>query len=242
MAIQITNQEIKSFVRKVQNQLVSLRPEDLLELTENLEADLLDRRDAEGATFKLGDPREYAKDLAEAAGLDLTNIEVSRMNIEFLKVWKAVLGYFRTLSPAWAILRGWLIFALVYTPLVYGRVGEIPVNTRDTIVLVALIGLNIWLGKKQFAALRYPLIVLNVLMLAGSPVIVADLASSYELYKKYVIFESESQLVFQGNPVRAVCAVGDDGSKIYNVRKLTNETGYPIFVSEASPVPGIPFC
>jgi hypothetical protein len=242
MANQITDQEIKSFVRKVQNQLASLRAEDLRELTENLEADLLDRRDAEGTTFKLGDAREYAKDLAEAAGLDLNSIEVSRVNIEFLKVWKGVLGYFRTLSPAWAIVRGWLMFALVYTPLVYGRVGEIPVNTRDVLVLIALVALNIWLGKKQFAALRYPLIALNVLMLAGSPVVVADLAGSYELYKKYVIFESESQLVFQGNPVHAVCAVGDDGSKIYNVRKLTNETGYPIFVSEASQVPGIPLC
>ncbi|MEO0312943.1 MAG: hypothetical protein RL140_173 [Actinomycetota bacterium] len=242
MAHIITDLEIKSFVRKVQNQLVSLKAEDLRELTENLEADLLDRRDAEGNNFKLGDAREYAKDLAEAAGLDLNNIEVSRMNIEFLKVWKALLSYFRTLSPAWAIVRGWLMFALIYTPLVYGRIGEIPSNTRDTLVLIALVVVNIWLGRKQFASLKYPLIALNVLLLAGTPVVVADVAGAFDLYKKYVIFESTSQLVFQGNPVRAVCAIGDDGSKIYNVRKLTNETGYPIFVSEMNPVQSVPLC
>ncbi len=242
MGTQLTDQEIKSFVRKVQNQLIGLRPEDLRELTENLEADLLDRREAEGTNFKLGDAKAYAADLAEAAGLDLESVEVSRVNLEFLKIWKATLAYFRTLSPAWAIVRGWLMFALIYTPILYGHIGEIPGGARDTLVLVALIGLNIWLSRKQFAALRIPLIALNVLMLIASPAVIADLNVAYDLYKKYVVYEGTDTLLYQGHPIRAFCALGDDGNKIYAVKKLFDQDGYPVFESEESPVPVLGTC
>ena len=225
MATQVTDQQIKSFVRKVQNQLAGLNADDQRELTENLEADLLDRRAAEGAKFKLGEAKAYAADLAEAAGLDLESLEVSRLNIEFLKAWKATLAYFRTLSPAWAIIRGWLMFALIYTPIVYGHIGEIPGGARDTLLLVALIGLNIWLSKKQFAALRIPLIVLNALMLIASPAVVADLNNAYGLYAKYAVYEDSDTLIYQGHPVRAFCAIGSDGSKIFNVKKLLDQDG-----------------
>ena len=242
MATQVTDQEIKSFVRKVQNQLAGLKSDDLRELTENLEADLLDRRQAEGDKFKLGDAKLYATELAEAAGLDLEGIEVSRLNIEFLKIWKATLAYFRTLSPAWAIVRGWLMFTLIYTPIVYGQVGEIPGGARDTLILVALIGLNIWISKKQFAVFRVPLIALNTLLLIASPAVVADLNGAYELYQKYVVFEDSDTLIYQGRPVRAFCAIGSDGSKIYNVKKLLDQDGYPVFENLEEPVPGVANC
>ena len=242
MATQVTDQQIKSFVRKVQNQLAGLNADDQRELTENLEADLLDRRAAEGTKFKLGEAKAYAADLAEAAGLDLESLEVSRLNIEFLKAWKATLAYFRTLSPAWAIIRGWLMFALIYTPIVYGHIGEIPGGARDTLFLVALIGLNIWLSKKQFATLRIPLIVLNALMLIASPAVVADLNSAYDLYAKYAVYEDSDTLIYQGHPVRAFCAIGSDGSKIFNVKKLLDQDGYAVFESLEDPVPGVANC
>jgi hypothetical protein len=239
MATQVTEQEIKSFIRKVQSQLAGLKSDDLRELTENLEADLLDRRQAEGVNFKLGDAKGYAKELAEAAGLDLESVEVSRMNIEFLRAWKATLAYFGTLAPAWAIIRGWLMFSLIYMPIIYGRVGEVPVGVRDTLILILLVALNVWLTKKQFSALKYPLIVLNVLLLLGSSIVAVDLNGAYKLYEKYVVYDNTDTLIFHGNPMRAFCAIGDNGDRIYNVKKLVDQDGYPVFDSELIPVPGV---
>lgn len=231
MATQVSDQDINAFVRKVQNQLTGLKSEDLRELTENLEADLLDRRDAEGATFKLGEPKFYAADLAEAAGLSLQSFEVSRLNIEFLRIWQATLNYFRTLAPAWAIVRGWLMFALIYMPVVYGRVSEIPGNTRDWLVLVALVVVNVWLSKKQFSNLKYPLVVLNILMLLGTTVVIADLASKLQTYEKYVTFERDDTLVSGGRAIYGVCAVDLNGMRS-EVRKLLDKDGYPIFIAD----------
>ena len=231
MATQVTDQEIKSFVRKVQNHLAGLNTDDQRELTENLEADLLDRREAEVSNFKLGDAKTYASDLADAAGLDLESVEVSRLNIEFLKVWKATLAYFRTLAPAWAIVRGWLMFALIYTPIVYGRVGEIPMNTRDWLVLVSLLVLNVWLSKKQFSALKYPLVILNILMMLGTTVVIADVSAAVKTYEKYMIFEITDTLVAGGRAIQGVCAVDLNGMKS-EVSKLLDTDGYPIFMRE----------
>lgn len=231
MAKKVTDLEIKSYVRKVKNHLAGLNTDDQRELTENLEADLLDRREAEGSDFKLGDAKTYASDLAEAAGLDLESVEVSRLNIEFLKVWKATLAYFRTLSPAWAIVRGWLMFALIYTPILYGRVGEIPTNTRDSLVLVALVVTNIWLTKKQFSAMKYPLVILNVLMLLGTTVVIADVQEAVNTYEKYVIYESSNTLVAGGRAIYGVCAVDLNGMRS-EVSKLLDSDGYPIYMRE----------
>lgn len=231
MATQVSDQDINAFVRKVQNQLTGLKSDDLRELTENLEADLLDRRDAEGATFKLGEPKFYAADLAEAAGLSLQSFEVSRLNIEFLRIWQATLNYFRTLAPAWAIVRGWPMFALIYMPVVYGRVSEIPGNTRDWLVLVALVVVNVWLSKKQFSNLKYPLVVLNILMLLGTTVVIADLASKLQTYEKYVTFERDDTLVSGGRAIYGVCAVDLNGMRS-EVRKLLDKDGYPIFIAD----------
>ena len=233
MATQVTDQEIKSFVRKVQNQLASLKSDDLRELTENLEADLLDRREAEGTKFNLGDAKTYASELIEAAGLGSESVEVSRLNLEFLKMWKSTLAYFRTLSPAWAIVRGWLMFALIYTPLAYGRIGEIPTNTRDWLVLVALVVLNVWLSRKQFSALKYPLVVVNVLMLLGTPVVAADVAASIATYEKYLVFEMSDTLIAGGRPIFGICAVDQNGQR-HEVSKLLDKDGYPIYLAEDS--------
>jgi hypothetical protein len=231
MVNQVTDLEIKSFVRNVQKHLLGMKIEDVRDLTENLESDLYDRRNAEASNFKLGNPKVYAADLADAAGLNLNELEVSRVNIEFLKAWKATLNYFRSLAPAWAIVRGWLVFVLIYTPIVYGRVGEIPMNTRDWLVLVSLVVLNVWLSKKQFSALKYPLVILNILMMLGTTVVIADVSAAVKTYEKYMIFEITDTLVAGGRAIQGVCAVDLNGMKS-EVSKLLDTDGYQIFMKQ----------
>lgn len=231
MATQVTDLEIKSFVRKVQQNLLGLSFDDVRELTENLEEDLKDRRDAEGKDFKLGNPKTYASELTEAAGLNLNELEVSRVNIEFLKAWKATIGYLRTLSPAWAILRGWVLFSLIYSPIFSGRIRELPNDGPSTFILLAFIAISVWLSLKQFRPIRIAMIALNVVLLLGSTVVVADVAATVDLYKKYVNLDTLSSITFQGNPVNSLCAVDQFGNK-YPVAQLLDAAGYEIFNAE----------
>jgi hypothetical protein len=123
------------------------------------------------------------------------------------------------------------MFALIYMPVVYGRVSEIPGNTRDWLVLVALVVVNVWLSKKQFSNLKYPLVVLNILMLLGTTVVIADLASKLQTYEKYVTFERDDTLVSGGRAIYGVCAVDLNGMRS-EVRKLLDKDGYPIFIAD----------
>lgn len=234
MAKQVTEQEIQAFVRNVQQHLIGLKFDDVRELTENLEADLNDRRNAEGENFKLGNPKTYATELAEAAGLNLDQLEVSRVNVEFLKAWKATLAYFRSLAPAWAILRGWVIFALIYSPITTGGIREIPGDTGSAFVLAILIAISVWLSLKQYRAIRLALVSLNVTLLLGSTVLVSDIASNIQLYKKYVNIETMSTLTFQGNPVTSLCAITEFVGR-QPVVKLLDGAGYVIFTADGSP-------
>lgn len=234
MSSKISDKEITEFVRKVRSELRELPADELAELTENLAADLFERRNEEGDAFNLGNASDYAGQLADAAGLRITDVEATRMNLEFLRLWKSSLGYLRTLAPAWAIIRAWLIFALVFSPFVFGGIRALPGTTMSTVVLIALVVASVWLSLKQFKVLRIPLIVLNALLLIASPILVADIGQAVQLYTKYVVYENESTLVFQGSPVRGVCSFDPLGNKS-QVQKLVDVNGYDIYVSDGLP-------
>ena len=228
MPTMITNIEIDQFVSKVKNELRHLSAEDRAELTDNLSVDLLDQLEEQGHTFTLPNPKEYAFELASAAGLAMGDQEVSRMNLEFLRIWRNLLGYFRTLAPAWAIVRAWLAFSLIYSPIVYGMIREVPNDASSILVLVGLVVASVWLSLKQFRPMKYVLITLNALLLIGSPVVIADINQAIHTYSNYVILDQTSALSFQGHAVNGVCAVDEYGNKVRAV-KLLDSTGYEIY-------------
>lgn len=227
----ITNIEIEKFVSDVKRELRHLAAEERAELTDNLLDDLLEQQAEQGHTFTLPNAKDFATELASAAGLSLGETEVSRMNLEFFRIWKSVLGYFRTLSPAWAIVRGWLFFTLVYGPIAFGGIREIPAGAGEFVLLAGFAVVSVWLSIKQFRPMRYILVGLNVLLLVASPIVVADVNQAVDTYEKYKIFEITDDLIYQGQPVFALCGQDSYGQK-FEVDKLFDEQGYPIFSSK----------
>lgn len=234
MSSKVSDKEIADFVKRVRHELKNLSKEDISELTDALESDLKDRRDAEGNSFKLGVAADYAAELAESAGLKVSDVEATRMNLRFLRIWQASLSYLRTLAPAWAIIRAWVAYSLVFSPIVFGTIHPLPGSQLAWLVLAIFIVISVWLSNKQYRVLRYPLIVLNSLLLVASPILVQDIAEAAQLYSKYVVYEYEPVITFQGNPVRGVCAVDIYGNKT-PIQKLLDENGYEIYTAEGIP-------
>lgn len=236
MATQISDKEINNFVSKVQRLLIGLSAEEKSELTENLVIDLQEKRDAEGTKFQLGDPKKYADELADAAGLKLKNYELSPANMKLLKLANTVGEYLKTLNPAWVLVRGWLVYSLIYSPIMYREVREIPDRALDLLVLIVLVLASFWLDRKKFKSLKYPLIVLNIGLMLVSPAVILDSNSRIENYRRWMALEQSDNLVFMGQAIHEVCAYDEYGNAT-PVIKLTDSEGWEIFRLHELPAP-----
>src|SRR5689334_9456376 len=126
--------EVLSFVAAVRAQLTDLEPDELLEITDGLEADLTELVQEQGVGA-LGDPVDYARELRAAAGLAegarRTRRPVRTAALGFLdacgeraetlvaKLPWDVVPLLTWLRPLWWVLRAWVAVQLVQ--LVFGR-------------------------------------------------------------------------------------------------------------------------
>lgn len=229
MSSTITDNEIKEFVRKVRSSLTGLSTQDQTELTETLEGDLIDRRASEGSEFKLGSPESFAKELAESAGLQLPTFETNGVALGFLKALNKIGSYLATLDPAWAIVRGYLFYAVIFSYFAFGGIQEIPYTSLTTLIMIAFIALSMWLSIKKFKVMKYPVIAFNVIGL------VAALFMSYSVQDKVADYQYYSQtrgientlMDSDGRLYTAVCAYDDLGNRL-PARYITDAMGYTI--------------
>ena len=229
MSSKISDKEITEFVRKVRSELRSLPADAMNELTESLEVDLLERREEEGDQFKLGIASTYATQLAEAAGFSFPSGEASRMNLEFLRIWNKALAYFRTLTPAWAIVRGWLLFALAYSPIAYGGIRAVPIDFRDWFVIAVLVALSVWVSLKKFVSLHIPLIVVNTLLMIGGFYVTALISNAIDEYRDYKIQALSGQMSVGGHPVMSACGYDQNGYNLGALSMIKDTNGNVIF-------------
>lgn len=194
--------EVLTFVAVVRVQLADLGPEELLEITDGLEADLTELV-AEQGLDALGDPVVYARELRTAAGLTETATKrrprpsvaagVHGLLDGVRAGWERVLvqlpgdpaGFLAALRPFWWVARAWVAVELVamlagdsYPTLVPGRstLGAL------TIALAAVASVQLGRGKvwpgeriRTVAVLRLVLVALNVVCVAMVPYLVDKL-------------------------------------------------------------------
>lgn len=229
MSPTITDNEIKEFVRKVRSSLKGLSTQDQTELTETLEGDLIDRRASEGAEFKLGSPEVFAKELAEGAGLAPSKFEPKGLGLSLLKLLSSIGRYLATLDPAWAIVRGYLFYAVVFSYFVFGGIQEIPYTPLSTLIMVVFIGLSMWLSIKKFKVMKYPIIALNVIGLVAALFLGTSLQVKVANYKYFTETRGVENTLMDsdGNLHTAVCAYDDLGNRL-PVRYVTDGMGYTI--------------
>jgi hypothetical protein len=235
MANKSVNQDIKTFVGKVEKELAHLDSADIRELTENLEDALLEKSNDEGSSFSLPNPKIYAEDLVEAAGLSSNKDEQSKFNLAVFEGWRNLLRYLSTLGPAWAIARGYLLYAVGFSYIAYGGIREIPQTAIDAMVLIVTIGLSIWLNIRKFSKLKIAAVILNVAMLPLTLQFANHLEDTVADYRYFAntrgvensIMDSDGNLYlktcaydWQGNLLDMKVLTSPDGTAIQEIEEI----------------------
>lgn len=196
--------EVWDFVAAVRNCFADLDPAERDDLLEGLEADVSDLV-AERGPEALGDPHAYARELRAAAGLPPARIPARGDGSAGRRItaaldgahrrWEAMVtdlpgdpwGWFRSLQPAWWVVRAWV--AVEMADIVFGsgsyNLGLSPVPSLLgygwLVLLVAIIGSvqigrgRWWPGRSGSGGGRLALLALNILAVVVTPVVASQL-------------------------------------------------------------------
>ncbi|WP_120522944.1 hypothetical protein [Arthrobacter celericrescens] len=156
---------VAAYAESVRRELDDLAAADVDDLTEGLEADLMEQFEDSGAVPDLS-PAAYAAELRSSAGLPerTTSAAASKgpgLRDSFLKagadflgrvranpVSNAVLEFLIRLRPVWWLLRAWAIFQIIVTPLYTGNYVLIPRGLTAWAFLAVLVVLSVRMGSR----------------------------------------------------------------------------------------------
>ncbi|MDJ0376556.1 hypothetical protein [Cryobacterium sp. PH31-L1] len=170
-----TPQSISDFALAVRAALNDLPADDVDDLTDGLEADLteqaadVDAGDAAAPGFDLGHPVAYADELRGAAGLPMRGAtpearvpRLRRLHTRFgdaragaarrirsSAAGAAALDFLLALRPAWWVLRGWVVYAVVAV-LAGGGISTVPTDPLRWVVLTAFVVLSVQWGRGRW--------------------------------------------------------------------------------------------
>lgn len=231
--------QVTAFATAVRRELSDLGPDTLDELTDGLEADLVDKL-ADGEP--LGDPAAYAAELRAASGVTpATRPSVAdnvRENLADLRTKvapllahpavAAVVAYFVSLRPVWWLARGVLLFALLNN---HQPWSAIPNDPLQMLLIVALViasvqwGRGRWLPWKWSRPTLYAASAIAVLM---APVVVGVTQSQLREWwwtpeESYV----STGVYLDGQQVTNIFAFDASGQPLTDVQ-LYDQDGNPL--------------
>lgn len=238
--------EASAFAAAVRAALDDLDAEERDDLTDGLEAELMDRVADSGAD-SLGDPVAYAEELRTAAGLpsrarrrvglgaSLARAvafvrEDSAGWLERHPRWAGLLGFLGTLRPVWWALRAVIAFQILALLLGGGDRFLLPVDGVKLLLLAGLVVLSVQLGRGRWLPQRWmrgTAGVVHVILIVAAPFVAGHaitVANNGYWAQQYM---NESQT--WGDTSVGEFATTTDGTQIENV-----------FVYDAvgTPVPG----
>ncbi len=252
MTAPVVRPDVARFVQDVRAALGDLAPDEVEDLTEGLTADVTDALgDADIAT--LGDPADYAAELRSAAGLPLrgpaADVEEPDRRPPYRKAaddvtewldgqtwWPATRDFLMVLRPCWWVLRGWVVFQLLFAqgPLL-GLDRVLPRNPIALLVLLAFVVASVQIGVRSHrfgkreqqvvlvANIFLVLCLLGGLLAGGSGPSASDSAP--------VSMPTTSGLWANGGPVRDVFAYDGEG-RLVPVVQLYDQDGRPLELAE----------
>ena len=206
---------IAQFVTDVQAALDGLDAVTIGELTESLEADLLDRQAAEGNEFKLGSPAAYAKELMHSAGLAGEGSQPSKVRAFFAAIWNWLWTTIKTARPAWWVLRGLAGYTCIWFVLLK-QDRTLPDNASGWLVLLVLVAVSIQLGRVRNKTwwFRAPMAALNILALVTSIYWATAAVEVRNKYEQLSALASSNMLLRGGQPVGFAYAYDKDGNQL----------------------------
>ena len=163
--------DVAGYAAAVRRSLADLGPEQVEDLTDDLEADLAEALDDErhvahgrGVLEQFGPPEDYAAELRAAAGLAPATAHARRgqllsdpvddtrrfgrwalRRLRALAWWPPVEAFLIALRPVWWLLRGWVVYQLV--AILAGASGWLPRNLAAFLVLVGAVILSVQYGR-----------------------------------------------------------------------------------------------
>ncbi|SIN33991.1 HAAS signaling domain-containing protein [Micromonospora cremea] len=246
----VTEQEITDYVARVRAALADLPPTQRDELTEDLADHLAEvAAEADGTLVeRLGEPETYAAELRAAAGapgggrnLDqrvATAVVRVRSRLRSIDSrlgpplgYETASDFLRLLRPGWWVLRGYLAAMLITMITTGDGFGLLPRFGGELlaglIMLVGLVLVSIWLGRRSERLSRWPRWALH----AGSLVLVffalAALANAEDRLGYSDYYYDQTSVDSQYSQVRDVFVYDSEGRLVENAR-LFDQNGDPI--------------
>lgn len=247
-------ERIHAFADAVRAQLADLPAEDVDDLVEGLVGDLTDQAADHGGEIELGDPASYARELRDAAGLPergpITVVRapwhervaasagrfVGRMRSSAFGGW--LLDLLIALRPAWWVLRGLILAALIAIPAGMGPLtaagyGGLPAQVVlwALVTVVVLIsvqwGRGRWLPKGRLRHVRTVASIIALLFLPATVNYTMSLLSA-PAYRGQVYEQPQPEgLQLDGVQVGNLFVYDKDGNLIEGAQLYTNR-GTPV--------------
>jgi hypothetical protein len=236
----VLDKTITKFVTDVQAALAGQDPNVIADLTDNLEADLLDRQAAEGEEFKLGNPKAYANELLASAGL----LSLSGVDSRSRRFWRSVGGvvwrFLKTVRPGWWVFRGLMAYTLIWFVLL-NQEKYLPDNFVGWLVLILLVVGSVQIGRANWRhwAWRIPLAGLNLLAVLAAGFWLVSFDNVRNDYQRLEAEYHSNLLLSNGHIVSFANAYDKNGKKLpmVTLKEPNGNLLYEAPKSEVLPVP-----
>jgi len=237
---------ITRFAAAVRAALSDLSAEEIDELTDGLEADLIEAA-SESATPEMGDPNHYANELRQAAGYPAraTPTRGVRARIrafpgEIRAEWQAIVerfglgrfvDFFAALRPVWWVFRGWALYLLVAG--LVGLWNALPATFVGWIILAGAVVVSVQFGRGRWLArwMRVPLVLGNILVIVAAPFLASWVVTATNMSAARASYVEESPWIpgvtMNGQQVTNIFAYDENGALLENVQ-LFDQDGTPL--------------
>ncbi|WP_029291837.1 hypothetical protein [Cellulomonas sp. HZM] len=249
--------DVADYVAQVRRALVGLTPEQVDDLTDDLEVALADALadahdegpGAAGLVARFGTPERYAAELRTAAGLSdgaggrrrrpLADVAdaaraAGRRAVQPLVEqpwWPSFWAFARTLAPLWWVLRAWVVFVLTFG-VVFGASVRAPASWP---LLGALVVVSVQWGRGRWRSHRVTRLLWQVasvvvLVLALPILATAGGSGGGEPQGSYAVSPSDGVYV-DGEQAGNLFVYGPDGSPIEGAQ-VYDDRGRPVSVGQ----------
>lgn len=250
-----TTAEITAFAAAVRAHLDDLPEDDIADLTEGLEADLLEQAQDGDARQSLDDPRGYADELRASAGLPahgsgtaprseppLWRSAVARAKsrldaIRSTRIGSASVDILLAIRPAWWVFSGWVIYQFV-AAIFTGTSQILPPHFGLFLVMLASIVLSVQWGRGRWLPNTFVRVVRRIVLVAilcaTIPLLVWIANETSPQSGDYSFGEAQpaavyggSGLMLDGAPVTNIFGFDAQGEKVEGLR-LFDQNGDPL--------------
>lgn len=230
----VQDKAISAFVTDVRAALEGQDPTVIADLTDNLEADLMDRQASETDAFQLGNPKLFAQELLASAGL----LSVSSADSRAMRFWRgvgsAVWRFLKSVRPAWWVFRGLMAYTLIWFVLLQQE-KYIPDNPGAWLALAVMVVLSVQIGRanSRNLAIRLPLAVLNIVAVLVAGYWLVGFNQVRDNYQRMNVLFNSGLLLQDGRVVGFAYAYDKNGKQL-PMAALKDGNGHLIYQPPAS--------